>query len=109
MKLRSLHLDAFVPIPGYAAVEGSPKLERAKDFSVEDGWEILEVIPGVFSLLHESMTAPVVLGGYGYSYARSLKPETFEEGGIKYTRQIDPTRHVGMQLEVETPKPKRKR
>ncbi len=48
---------------------------RDSSFHREDGWDIRETLPGVFSLHREGMASPVTVGGYGYSYTTTPEPE----------------------------------
>lgn len=68
MRIREVHFDDVVSIPGHTQIAGGTTTTRETTFHADDGWEIRETLPGVFSLLHSSMTEPVTVGGYGYSF-----------------------------------------
>lgn len=72
MKLRSLYLDDTVCIPQSKTVGDGP-LHDTRDscFHVNDGWDIRETLPGVFTITNELMVDRIVtIGGYGYSFER---------------------------------------
>lgn len=73
--IREVHFSGAVSIPkGANYGEGVPRgTLRDTSFTRADGWDIREVLPGVFSLSCEGMPAPVTVGGYGYSVV--LEPE----------------------------------
>ena len=69
--ITALHLDDYVVVPGgkdLGSGVGRQDL-RQTSFARDDGWDIREVLPGVFSVYQAGMLAPVTIGGYGYSYA----------------------------------------
>ena len=83
MKLRELHLDDIVVIPGAVDIAGGTAQKREQSFHADDGWTLQEVTPGVFSVHREDMPAPVFVGGYGYSFvpmAEEPKPVVDETG-----------------------------
>lgn len=71
-KLASLWLDDTVVIPfGKDNGSGLPRTHvRDSSFQAEDGWDIRETLPGVFSITRDGMAEVVTIGGYGYSYVR---------------------------------------
>lgn len=68
MRIREIHFDDVVAVPGHVQISGGISTARETAFHVDDGWDIREVLPGVFSLCHTNMSAPVTVGGYGYSF-----------------------------------------
>lgn len=70
MKLRELHLDIAVVVPGAKNIAGGVNRITEQAFHVEDGWDLRETLPGVFSISREDMAEPVTVGGYGYTYVR---------------------------------------
>lgn len=84
MKIASLYLDDMVVIPlGKSVGTDQPRVDlRDASFHAADGWDIRETLPGVFSLVCEGMTEPVVLGGYGYTYVRAHEPLTSDSNVI---------------------------
>lgn len=79
-KLRSLYLDDTVCIPQSKTVGDGP-LHDTRDscFHVNDGWDIRETLPGVFTITNELMAERIVtIGGYGYSFER--EPERLAKG-----------------------------
>jgi hypothetical protein len=74
-KLRRLHLDDTVCVPQSKAMGDGP-LHDTRDscFHVNDGWDIRETLPGVFTITNDLMGArSVTIGGYGYSYEREAE------------------------------------
>lgn len=80
--IRVVHFDGAVTVPGGANYgEGAPRGDlRDQSFAAADGWDIREVLPGVFSLSREGMSEPVTVGGYGYSYITAPTPEAGVSG-----------------------------
>lgn len=74
--IRRVNFDGAVVIPGGADYgAGAPRGDlRDQSFDAADGWDIREVLPGVFSLNREGMPAPVTVGGYPYSVVRGPDP-----------------------------------
>jgi len=70
MRLKSLCFDDIVVIDGPITVAGGPPGIREQRFHIDDGWDIRETLPGIFTLCRDDMTEPVTIGGYGYSYVR---------------------------------------
>lgn len=70
--ITALYLDDYVVVPASKNIgSGSALVEtRSPVFERADGWDIREVLPGVFSLYREGMAGPVEVGGYGYSVVR---------------------------------------
>jgi hypothetical protein len=73
VKLAALWLDDVVVIPGAkdngAGEPRQPLREQA--FEASDGWELDFDGYGGFRIWREGMAAPVIVGGYGYSYVRA--------------------------------------
>lgn len=81
MKLRCLYLDDAVVIPRSKDQGSGIPLTDTRDssFHVDDGWDIRETLPGVFSITNAAMGERIVtIGGYGYSYERA-EAEVVEE------------------------------
>lgn len=68
MNLRELHLDAVAVIPGAVDIAGGTAQKREQSFHVDEGWDLREVLPGVFSISRADMPHAVTVGGCGYSY-----------------------------------------
>jgi len=70
MKLAKLTFDDTVTIYLGKDVGGGDAHQdlRYSSFRADDGWELDELAPGVFSVFRDGMTRPTMLGGYGYSY-----------------------------------------
>lgn len=68
MNLRELHLFDLVVIPGAIDVSGGTSQKREQSFHVDEGWDLRELLPGVFSVSREDMPHAVTVGGVGYSY-----------------------------------------
>ncbi len=87
MKLVCLHLDDTVVIPRSRLTGGGAPLSETRDssFHVDDGWDIRECLPGIFTITNGHMSDVVTIGGYGYSYVRAteaLTPEPDDNLGM---------------------------
>lgn len=70
-RLATLHLSGNVVIPeGRDLGPGQPRGDhRDQSFAASEGWDLRELQPGgVFYIRREGMSAPVHVGGLGYSY-----------------------------------------
>ncbi len=72
--ITALFLDCMVVIPQGKNVGGGMKRTelREQNFRSEEGWDIRETLPGVFSLNREGMDSPCTIGGYGYNYVQHI-------------------------------------
>lgn len=77
-RLRELHLDCAIVIPGAKNIAGGVNRITEQAFHIEDGWDVRETLPGVFSISRDDMAEAVTVGGYGYTYVRA-EPETVPE------------------------------
>ncbi len=73
MKLVCLHLDDTVVIPRSRLTGGGAPLSETRDssFHMDDGWDIRETLPGIFTITNGHMADVVTIGGYGYSFCRA--------------------------------------
>jgi hypothetical protein len=78
--IRVVHFSGAVTIPGGADYgAGAPRGDlRDQSFAAADGWDIREVLPGVFSLHRAGMPEPCTVGGYGYSVVTAPNPADVE-------------------------------
>jgi hypothetical protein len=79
MKIRAITFDDVIVVHGHVPVSGGPSTSREQAFHEDDGWDIRETLPGTFTLCHETMSEPITIGGYGYSYVRSASQEAIAE------------------------------
>lgn len=87
MKIASLYLNGHIVVPEGQQLGPTQAYTtlREQSFHSHEGWDIRETLPGVFSLHHEGMSAPVTVGGYGYSYVAApphAEPITFVEATL---------------------------
>lgn len=105
MKLASLHIDRVLVIPGAAYQSGGPSVVREQSFTAEDGWDLREVLPGIFSIHGHGMREPAQIGGVGYSFVRA------KDLSVEHDAQGDPAMTVsGFEtLDGQDSKKRRKR
>lgn len=102
--LRELHLDAVAVIPGAIDVSGGTAQKREQSFHADEGWDLREVLPGVFSISRADMPYAVTLGGYGYSYVAMPPTPVVESqraindfGDISQAAQASHNEHAAQQ------------
>lgn len=68
MKLRELHFDDLVVIPGWQRMAGGTAYAREQSFHSDEGWTLERTDAMTFRLYREGMPKPVTVEGYPASY-----------------------------------------
>lgn len=69
--IAQIYFDDMITVPrGRATGPDARATLQEQSFNAADGWQIIELSEGVFSLYVDGMTGPVTVGGYGYTYVR---------------------------------------
>jgi hypothetical protein len=80
--IASIFFDDQIVVPQGKDLGGGVARQSLREFSfhADEGWQILEALPGTFTLWHEGMDHPVTVGGYGYSLVRVPDVEPKPDG-----------------------------
>lgn len=118
MKLRELHFDDLVVIPGWQRMAGGTAQGREQSFHADEGWNLWRWQPGVYRLWREGMPNAVTIEGYGASWV-SADDDAGEWPGSQEVAPPDPASaspkerdmaaHVDAGAPLASPKRSRKR